>query len=217
MAGDLMLTYAVVSQLFFGWAAYFIAVVSPGPAVLAIITTSMNSGRKAGLVFAAGVLTGSFFWGVLAAVGLSAVMAIYADFVFYLKICGGLYLLYLSSKAFRSAWNSDSIGSVIHSDQNLRMRRLYLRGLGLHLTNPKAIFAWMALVSLGLPHGSSPILTGVFVAGCMVIGMITFCGFALVFSIPTVLAVYQKMRRLIETSLGVFFAFAGWKMLTTKI
>ena len=212
-----MFSYSVFAQLYFGWIAYFIAVISPGPAVLAIITTSMNSGRKAGVVFAMGVLTGSLFWGVLAAVGLSAVMAVYADFVFYLKICGGFYLLYLSGKAFRSAWNSHSISTVTQSDQTVHLRRLYLRGLGLHLTNPKAIFAWMALVSLGLPQASSAIMSGLFIAGCMVIGMITFCGFALVFSIPSVLAGYQKTRRLIEASMGVFFAFAGWKMLTAKI
>jgi threonine/homoserine/homoserine lactone efflux protein len=54
--------------------AAFIAVASPGPAVLAIAGTSMRAGRRTGLVFASGVTTGSLAWSIGAAAGLSAVM-----------------------------------------------------------------------------------------------------------------------------------------------
>ena len=137
-----MLIYSSLPQLSIGWFAYFIAVASPGPAVLAIVATSMNTGRKAGLVFALGVLTGSFFWGVLAAIGLSTVMAVYADFVLILKICGGIYLLYLSYQAFRSALKPHAMISAKRTENAASTKYLYLRGLGLHLTNPKAVFAW---------------------------------------------------------------------------
>ena len=54
--------------------AAFIAVASPGPAVMAIAGTSMRAGRRTGLVFASGVTTGSLTWSIGAAAGLSAVM-----------------------------------------------------------------------------------------------------------------------------------------------
>ncbi|CAN7496601.1 hypothetical protein LJR257_003259 [Ensifer adhaerens] len=41
-----------LSQLAVAWTAYMIATASPGPAVLAIITTSISQGRKAGLALA---------------------------------------------------------------------------------------------------------------------------------------------------------------------
>jgi len=44
--------------------AAFIAVASPGPAVLAIAGTSMRAGRRTGLVFASGVTTGSLAWSI---------------------------------------------------------------------------------------------------------------------------------------------------------
>nr|WP_244563668.1 hypothetical protein [Ensifer aridi] len=47
-------------QLLVAWTAYIIAVASPGPAVLAIIATSIAQGRKAGLALAFGVLSGSY-------------------------------------------------------------------------------------------------------------------------------------------------------------
>lgn len=44
--------------------ADFLALVSPGPAALAIAGTSMSSGRRVGLAQVSGVTTGSFIWSV---------------------------------------------------------------------------------------------------------------------------------------------------------
>ena len=60
-------------------------------------------------------------------------------------------------------------------------RGLDLKGLALHLTNPKAALVWMSLVSLGLPTGAPASLISVYVAGCFLIGMLSLNGFALMF------------------------------------
>jgi hypothetical protein len=49
------------------------------------------------------ISTGSFLWAVLTAVGLTALIASYASILTAIKIAGGLYLLWLAFKAFRSA------------------------------------------------------------------------------------------------------------------
>jgi threonine/homoserine/homoserine lactone efflux protein len=136
------------------WMAYFVAVISPGPAVVALINTSMTKGRNAGMAFATGVMTGSLCWATLSTVGLAAVLSAYADLLVGIKIAGGLYLLYLAWKAFKSAASRDE---ALHGGSDLRsesLRRIYLKGLALHLTNPKAVFIWISLVSLGLPAGA---------------------------------------------------------------
>lgn len=199
------------------WAAYFIAVISPGPATLALIGTSMNHGRKAGIALAMGVLTGSFVWSSLTALGLAALLTAYAGMLTVLKILGGLYLLWLAYKAFRSAMKGNDAHLATIIGQNLSWRKLYLRGLGIHLTNPKAILAWISLLSLGLPPGAPPSVIGIYIAGCLTIGFLTFNGIALLFSMGPVLRGYRKARRYIEASMGAFFAFAGVKMLMARI
>lgn len=72
---------------------FLLAIASPGPNVLAIIGTSMSVGRKSGIALALGVAAGSFCWAMLAAVGLSALLASYAAALTAIKIAGGLYLL----------------------------------------------------------------------------------------------------------------------------
>ena len=87
--------------------AYVIASGSPGPSTLRIMGVAMNHGRRAGLALAAGVISGSLFWGLSAATGVSALLARYAEALTVLKIFGGLYLLYLAVRAARSALTSN--------------------------------------------------------------------------------------------------------------
>src|ERR1700738_682609 len=83
--------------------AFLLAIPSPGPNVLAVIGTSMSVGRKSGIALALGVAAGSFCWAMLTACGLSALLASYASALIAIKIGGGLYLLWLAYKSFRSA------------------------------------------------------------------------------------------------------------------
>ncbi|MCJ8149712.1 LysE family translocator [Shinella sedimenti] len=205
-------------QLAVAWTAYFIATASPGPAILAIIATSVSRGRQAGVALALGVLTGSYIWAILTASGLSALIRTYGEAIIVLKIVGGCYLLYLAWNAWRSACRSDeSHRARMIAMPALSLRRQYLKGLGIHLTNPKAIFAWIMLTSLGMPPGAPGGVMATFIAGCMIIGVCVFLGFALVFSLGPVHRAYLKSRRAIEGVMAAFFAFAGFKLLTTRL
>lgn len=199
------------------WTAYFIAVASPGPAVIALINTSMTKGRKAGMAFATGIMTGSVVWSVLSAVGLAAVIAAYAELLIVIKIAGGLYLLYLAWKAFKSAAAPTEASADIAVSKGETHGRLYLKGFLLHVTNPKAIFVWISMVSLALPAGAPATIMGAFIGGCLIIGLVSLNAMALMFSTSPVVIAYRRARRWIEGAMAVFFAFAGFKLLTTRI
>ena len=84
--------------------ALLVGVISPGPALLGLMGVSLDRGRLAGQSFALGIGTGSFSIGLLTLTGLSAVLAAYADAMTAIRIFGGLYLLWLSYRAFRTAF-----------------------------------------------------------------------------------------------------------------
>src|SRR5690348_1735661 len=130
--------------------AAFVAVASPGPAVLAIAGTSMRAGRRTGLAFASGVSTGSVSWSAGAAAGLSAVMLANAWLIEAIRWCGALYLLYLAFKSARAALKPGD-GTMPAGLTAATARRAYARGLMLHLTNPKAILFFGSLYSFGVP------------------------------------------------------------------
>ena len=63
-----------LSPLMLVFTGQVVAAAFPGPTNIRIMGVAMHQGRQAALVLAAGVITGSMFWGMMAATGLSAVL-----------------------------------------------------------------------------------------------------------------------------------------------
>lgn len=202
-------------QLLLVYATYLIATASPGPSNMAIMGVAMSQGRASALALALGVTTGSLFWAVLAATGVSAILASYAEALFIIKVAGGLYLLYLACKAARSA-RAPRRPAPEAGGATANAWQLYRRGVLLHLTNPKAVLAWIAIMSLGLRADSPSYTFPAIVMGCAVLGLFVFGGYAVVFSTPLMVRAYQRSRRWIEGILSAAFAYAGIRLLLSK-
>jgi threonine/homoserine/homoserine lactone efflux protein len=207
---------AYLPQILPAYLAYLIAVVSPGPAIMAIVSTSMTQGRKAGMTISLGIFGGSLTWACAAALGLATLLQAYAMALEILKIFGGLYLLYLAYKAFRAVRSHADLPAV-QETRKTSARSLILRGYGIHVTNPKAIFAWLAIITLGMPQGAPASVAVLIIGGCMIIGFVTFMSYAMIFSTPHALKVYKSLRRWIEGAMAAFYCFAGLKLLTSRI
>ncbi|MCV9908054.1 LysE family translocator [Brucella sp. HL-2] len=207
-----------IYQLLLVYTTYVIAAGSPGPSNMRIMGVAMNQGRKAGLMFAAGVVTGSIFWGLMAATGVSAILTRFAEALIILKIFGGLYLLYLAFKAGRAAMTSDAkiATRAPNGEAFLSGGELYRRGLLLHLSNPKSILSWIALVTLGLGTNSSWSHLVAFLGGCIVLSITIFCGYAIVFSTAPMVRLYRSARRWIEGILAAVFGLAGIRLLLSR-
>ena len=65
-------------------------------------------------------------------------------------MAGSIYLLWLAYGSARSAMRADieKLGSGFQAQS--RESRLFVRGVVLNLSNPKAVVAWMAALSVGL-------------------------------------------------------------------
>lgn len=203
-----------IQHLLIVYTAYFIAVASPGPSTMAIMGTAMSQGRASAVALALGVMTGSLFWAMLAAAGLSTLLTGYADTLLVIKIAGGLYLLYLAYKSAKSALSPNA--RQVKAEAPARRLTLYRKGVLLHLTNPKSILGWAAIMSLGLRPDAPPHTLTAILAGCAILGLIIFVGYALMFSTEIMGRAYQKSRRWIEGTLAMVFGYAGLRLLLSK-
>ena len=86
----------------------------------------------------------------------------------------------------------------------------------MHLTNPKAILGWIAIMTLGLGPNTPEVVILVLLAGCAVISLSFNCGYALLFSTDAMVRGYRRVRRSIESVFAVVFAIAGLKLLTAR-
>ena len=194
--------------------AWALAAGSPGPATITIAGAAMQHGRAAGVAAATGVIAGSASWGLAAALGMSALMLAHGWLVEVARYVGAAYLLFLAFKAGKSAFKNKPMAA-----ENVRDRTVFghfTKGLLIHITNPKAIFAWGALFAIVVPPGSpvgaiaQMFLVLISVSACV------FWGYGILFSTKGAVAVYARLHRWFEATFAALFAFAGLKILTAK-
>ena len=198
------------------YTTFFLAIVSPGPNVLAVLGTSMSVGRASGMALALGVAAGSLCWAMLSVLGLSAVLASYAAALKVVKIAGGLYLLWLAYKSFRSAASAHDIDATTLPGRPRGAWSYATRGFTIQMTNPKAALAWIAIMSLGLQENAPAWVAVSLVVGTATLSVIIHCLYAVAFSTRAMVRAYGKARRWIQGTLAACFAFAGIKLLTSR-
>ncbi len=149
------------------YAILFVAASSPGPAVAMLMGIGLTQGRGAALIASLGIAAGSVVINIatLAGVGLLLEQAAWAMSI--LRVIGAMYLAWLAYGAFRKAWNPPKMDAVEVPRQSTS--RLFLMGLLLQITNPKAIVFWLAIASIGATSGGGIVIVALFVLGACVI------------------------------------------------
>ncbi|WP_121065648.1 LysE family translocator [Chachezhania antarctica] len=193
-------------------AAFFIVAVSPGPANLACAATAMAHGRAAGLRFAFGLSLGLALWGLCAATGLGALLAASQSALIVMKIAGASCLLYLAWLSARSAARPAAKASA-----PVAAGRAFRRGLLLNLSNPKAVLAWLAALSVGLGPDQGPGAVFGATGLCALIGLANYLGWAVLFSTAPAQALHTRFRAWIDGAVAVLYAGLGLGLLRSVI
>lgn len=132
--------------------AAFILVIIPGPAVFYILGRGMTQGRRAAVVSALGIETGSLIHVIAAVVGLSAIISASALAYESLRWAGVVYLLYLGIDALRSAPAHRRAASLPAEGS---ATRIYLQGVLVNVLNPKVTLFFLAFLPQFVEPGSS--------------------------------------------------------------
>jgi threonine/homoserine/homoserine lactone efflux protein len=114
----------------------------PGPAVLYIVSRSIDQGRTAGLLSAAGVTTGTLVHIAAAAIGLSSLVLASAVAFDAVRYAGAAYLVILGVRRLLTR-HTDELGDE-RAPRSLR--RLYTQGVVVNLLNPKTIVFIFAFI-----------------------------------------------------------------------
>ncbi len=119
-----------------------VLLVIPGPAVTYVVSRSIGHGRAAGLVSVLGIVTGTLFHVVAAALGISALLASSAVAFQFVKYLGAAYLIYLGIKTLR---RKDE--RLVEADSGeKKLLRLYGQGLLVNVLNPKTALFFLAFL-----------------------------------------------------------------------
>ncbi len=142
------------AEQFFGFLlAASVITVAPGPDNMMVLSIGMAKGRLPGIAFGLGCALGCLSHTLLAVLGVSALIAASPEAFKALKVCGGLYLVWLGVNALRSAGGA-SVGKASNDRQS--PRKLFLKGIVANAINPKVILFFLSfLPQFVIPgHGS---------------------------------------------------------------
>ena len=132
------------AEQFFGFLlAASVITVSPGPDNMMVLSIGMAKGRLPGIAFGLGCALGCLSHTLLAVLGVSALIAASPEAFTALKVCGGLYLVWLGFNALRSAGGA-SVGKASNDRQS--PRKLFLKGIVANAINPKVILFFLSFL-----------------------------------------------------------------------
>lgn len=159
----------------------FIATITPGPAILLVTSNSLTYGIKKSILTILGNITGLFIMSFLAVLGLTTIILYSAPVFFTVKIIGAVYLIYLGFKLWRFGFNlsvSES-GASSNLEVTPKRYRMYIQGIFLSLSNPKAIAFTTALIPQFI-HSELPLAPQFLVLVCilMFLSFTSLIGFA---------------------------------------
>jgi threonine/homoserine/homoserine lactone efflux protein len=124
----------------------------PGPAVLYVVSRSIDQGRRAGLASVLGITTGTVVHVTMATIGLSSLILASRVAFDTVRYAGAAYLIYLGARRLLTRGAEEEL----EERPPRTARDLYIQGLVVNLLNPKTIvfiFAFLPqFVDVGAGH-----------------------------------------------------------------
>jgi threonine/homoserine/homoserine lactone efflux protein len=154
------------------WVTFLSAAVllnlAPGPDIAFILGNTIRSGRSAGFAALFGVWSGACIHVVMAAAGLSAILATSALAFSAVKWIGAAYLIWLGIRALRSQGE----GTWVKEErQSVTKRRIYRQGILVSLLNPKVAIFFLAFLPQFVVNGAGPAWAQLLLHGSLIIAV----------------------------------------------
>jgi threonine/homoserine/homoserine lactone efflux protein len=181
------------------------AIVSPGPALLVAIRTTLSAGRPAGIAVGAGLAFVAAMWTLAALLGLETVFRIFPWAYTTAKIGGTLYLLFIAYKMWTGARQrvETTTRPTTHA---------FRQGMVLNLLNPKSVLFSAAVLIVIFPANMTLLENTIVVFNHLVVEISCYTFLAFVMSTNTVSDRYLRAKVYIDRIAAVVLGLLGIRL-----
>lgn len=123
--------------------------ITPGLDTALVLRTATVEGPRRAMLAGAGVVTGVLAWGLIAALGLGAVLAVSESAYRIVQFAGAAYLIWLGVGMLRGAFQPQRQG--IEPASSPRAPNWFLRGVLTNLLNPKVGVFYVSFLPQFMP------------------------------------------------------------------
>jgi threonine efflux protein len=189
------------------------AIVSPGPNFILVTNTALGQSRRAGLLTALGVATGSGLFALAGLVGLLVLVHSIPYFALLTRFVGGGYLAWIGFDMLRHCRSKNAPEEAADAQSEPSPLTSYRIGLLTNLTNPKAWAFYLSLFALlmnpGFPLWGKVVLN----IAMFVISFAWYAIVAVLISSRRFQPVFLGLQPFIQGTLGVLLVVLGGKVL----
>jgi threonine/homoserine/homoserine lactone efflux protein len=193
--------------------------VIPGPAVLYIVTRSVDQGRAAGLASVCGIHVGTLLHVAAAALGLSALLVSSATAYDTVRWLGAAYLVWLGVRRLLARDEEGTAAGAGPGAPRHGLRRIFAQGVVVNVLNPKTALFFFAFLPqfVDTSRGSVPVQVVVLGVAFVLLGLVSDGAYALLAATgagwlrrrPRVARTSRLVSGGVLISLGVTTALAG--------
>jgi threonine/homoserine/homoserine lactone efflux protein len=191
--------------------ALMLGAISPGPTFIYVAKNSIAISRKHGLFTALGTGTGAALFGLLAVMGLQAILLAVPSAYLALKICGGLYLLWLAFKIIKHA--KEPMDSPQGGTEPMSYKQAYRLGLITQMSNPKIAIVLASIFTALLPKDIPTYFYVVLPMLCFFIDAGWYSLVAVALSAEGPRKVYLKSKAIFDRVAGGVMTLLGLKLI----
>lgn len=202
------------------WTSFFIAAallnLAPGPDIAYILGHSVSGGKKAGFSAMFGIWTGAFGHVMMAAAGLSAIIAASAVTFSILKWLGAGYLIWLGIQAWRSRGSTTSLEKLNAEQSHMK---IYTQGTVVALLNPKVAIFFLAFLPQFVVEGAGPVWAQLVLHGMLIIVVAGFVEPPLIIIADKISAKFRQspqIERWIDRTLGTLLIGLGLRLIVQE-
>jgi len=196
-------------------AVHTLAAASPGPDFVFVSQQTIAGGKRTGLLCSLGIALGLSVHITYSAFGLAAIVAHSSELLWWVKILGGCYLIYLGSKGLRVRASAGRMATEVKRPAD-SAAKLIGAGFLCNALNPKAPIYFVSLFTLVLSPDMPLYQVAVFGLWIMFIQLSWFSFVVMVLSIPSVNCRFQRAGHWIDRLLGGAMILLGIKLLMSK-
>ena len=204
--------------------AALVLTVAPGPDSLLVLSRSVLDGRNAGVVATAGITLGNLIHALLAAAGISALVAASPALFDVLRYAGGAYLAWIGGRALWGALSTvlanrgGGNAEAPTKPESAPAHRVFLQALLTILLNPKVILFYLAFVPQFVAPALGHVALQIFLLGSILggIGCLYLLGVAALSAGAARRALSnERVRAVLDGIAGVLFLGFAVRLLLT--
>ena len=186
-----------------------ISIISPGPAFLVALRTTLSAGRAAGISIGAGLGLMASTWTLMALLGMDVIFRLFPWAYGIAKAAGAIYLLYIAY----NMW----VGARDKVDTDVRpSTHAFRQGILINLLNPKSVLFAATVLIVVFPAEMSGIENAIIVFNHLILELIFYTVLAIGMSSSAVSKRYMQAKVYFDRTASIILGALGVRLLTNR-